>query len=199
MDMTRDTGERSDAHIVRYHWAAQYIKSGDRVLDAACGLGYGTNLMGALSSASELIGIDDSAFAIQYARKNFLTKDGKCQYRQGLLPDVLKQYTDNSFEIITCFETLEHVENPKELILEFSRILTPGGRLILSVPNNWSDETGVDPNPYHLHVYNLDRLQSEVTQKFYIEDIYAQSASQVKNPPDGFLWEKAERTLKNWI
>ena len=196
MDMTRDTGERSDAYIIRYQWATQYIKSGDRVLDAACGLGYGTHLMGATSGAQELTGIDDSAFAVEYAKKNFSKKGGKCEYQQGFLPDILKKYEANSFEVITSFETLQHVENPNKLMQEFFRILVPGGRLILRVPKNWSDQTGGDPNPFHLQVCNFSRLHSEVSKIFLIEDVYAQSASQVKNPPDGFLWERAERSLK---
>lgn len=62
---------------------------------------------------------------------------------------------DASFDIIISFETLEHVENPESVLNEFYRLLSPGGRLITSVPNDWSDESGEDPNPFHFHVYKL--------------------------------------------
>lgn len=44
-DMSRVTGNRSDAHLMRYYWASQFIRENDRVIDAACGLGYGVSLM----------------------------------------------------------------------------------------------------------------------------------------------------------
>lgn len=44
-------------------------------------------------------------------------------------------YDDSSFDYITCIEGLEHVENPQQAIREFSRVLKPGGHLIVSIPN----------------------------------------------------------------
>jgi ubiquinone/menaquinone biosynthesis C-methylase UbiE len=44
-------------------------------------------------------------------------------------------YGDSSFDCITCIEGLEHVENPQQAIREFSRVLKPGGNLIVSIPN----------------------------------------------------------------
>ena len=44
-------------------------------------------------------------------------------------------YPDGSFDYITCIEGLEHIENPHQALREFSRILRPGGQVIVSVPN----------------------------------------------------------------
>lgn len=44
-------------------------------------------------------------------------------------------YDDESFDHIVCVEGLEHIENPANAIREFARLLKPGGRLIISVPN----------------------------------------------------------------
>ncbi|MCK5017164.1 MAG: methyltransferase domain-containing protein [Candidatus Peribacteraceae bacterium] len=44
-------------------------------------------------------------------------------------------FEDNFFDIILCFETLEHMPNPKELILELSRMLKSQGTLVLTTPN----------------------------------------------------------------
>lgn len=54
--------------------------------------------------------------------------------RQGDLDGRLP-YDDASFEYVVCVEGLEHIENPANAIREFSRLLVPGGRLIVSVPN----------------------------------------------------------------
>jgi hypothetical protein len=114
----------------------------------------------------------------------------------GLLPAALSEFPDGSFEIIISFETLEHVEEPQQLLQEFFRLLTPGGRVIVSVPNDWSDGTVEDPNPYHLHVYDWGRLKSELSEKFILEDAYAQTASQCKVSGKGGAWERRPRSLK---
>ncbi len=196
MDMTRDTGERSDAHIIRYQWACNYIKPGDRVLDAACGLGYGGHVVRHLTHAARVVGVDGSDYAIDYARKAFLCAEDRAEYRVGMLPDVLPEYPDGSFEVIISFETLEHVEEPVKLLQEFYRLLSPGGRIIVSVPNDWSDETGGDPNPFHLHVYDWGRLKSELSSNFILEEAYAQTASQCKVSAKDCAWERRPRSLK---
>ena len=199
MDMTRDSGERSDAHIIRYQWACNYIKPGDRVMDAACGLGYGGHVVRHLTGADKVIGIDGSDYAIDYARKNFPCSEGRAEYQVGMLPEALSEYPDGSFDVIISFETLEHVENPVQLLQEFYRLLTPGGRVIVSVPNDWSDETGEDPNPFHLHVYDWAKLKSELSTNFIIEDAYAHTASQCKVAAKGDVWEPRPRSLNQVV
>lgn len=44
-------------------------------------------------------------------------------------------FADQSFEYVTCLEGLEHIENPQQAIREFARLLRPGGKVIVSVPN----------------------------------------------------------------
>lgn len=44
-------------------------------------------------------------------------------------------YEDGTFEYVTCIEGLEHIENPHQAIREFARVLKPGGRIIVSIPN----------------------------------------------------------------
>jgi len=195
MDMLRDTGERSDAHVIRYQWACQFIRPGDRVLDAACGLGYGGHVVRSLTRASSVIGMDGSEYAVDYANRCYAEDQGRGSYVCGFLPEALSGYPDASFDVVISFETLEHVEDPKGLLKEFHRLLTPGGRVIVSVPNDWSDESGEDPNPYHLQVYDLDRLRSEVASDFDVEAVYVQSASQAKVVGQRFVWERKQREL----
>lgn len=199
MDMLRDTGERSDAHVVRYQWACSYIKSGDRVLDAACGLGYGAHVIRSLTQAAKLVGIDGSEYAVNYATHSYASAAAGIEYQIGLLPNVLSSYEDGSFDVIISFETMEHVENPRLLLHEFYRLLTPGGRVIVSVPNDWSDETGEDPNPFHLHVYDWKRLKSELSEEFILENAYAQTASQCKVAGNGGAWERRPRYLRQVV
>lgn len=196
MDMTREVGERSDAHMVRYRWAAQYLRPGDRVLDAACGLGYGSYQLATLSEVESVTGVDGSDYAAAYAGRMFGALDGKLRFLQGMLPGCLKGMPDESFDAIISFETLEHVEDPEGLLREFQRLLTPGGRVFVSVPNDWSDETGEDPNPWHLHVYTFDKLRAQLASSFLPEEAYQQIASGCKIREAGNRWQPLPRTLR---
>ena len=53
---------------------------------------------------------------------------------QGDLDNTLP-FEDSSFRVVVCVEGLEHIENPANAVREFSRLLKPGGTLIVSVPN----------------------------------------------------------------
>lgn len=178
MDMLREPGSRADAHLVRYQVATRYIAPGDAVLDAACGLGYGCALIGAGTRAGRVLGLDESHFAIDYAHQAY--SGPGIEFQTARLPDALKRMEPSSFDVVVSFETLEHLEDPGLLIAEFHRILRPAGRLIVSVPNDWSDESGTDPNPYHLQVYTWPRLQAELSAMTHLGARYAQIGSRVK-------------------
>ena len=193
MDMLRETGSRSDAHVGRYYFATKFIRPGDAVLDAACGLGYGSHVVRSLTKARSITSIDGSDYAVDYAQHNF-GEEG-IAFRQGLLPDCLAAIADNSIDHVICFETLEHVQDPVGLLAEFHRVLTPGGRITCSVPNDWSDETGDDPNPFHLHVYNKSRFLEELKQFFDVEHLVAQTADRLKKPGPACVWLKRPRSL----
>ncbi|MCR8935505.1 MULTISPECIES: glycosyltransferase [unclassified Pseudomonas] len=180
MDMTREPGSRSDGHIIRYLLASRYVRNGDRILDAACGLGYGAYTLFNCSDAGSILGVDGSNYAIKYADKNFSAVNSQLTFKEGWLPEALNDIPDNSIDLITSFETLEHVPDPVGLLAEFYRVLSPSGRIVLSVPNDWSDETGEDPNEFHFHVYTWERIVKELEKDFIVEAAYAQTADQYK-------------------
>jgi len=179
MDMGREQGSRSDAHMIRYHEAARYIRPGDRVLDAACGLGYGSSILLHNSLASDVLGIDGSDYAIDYATHAY-GESGKIRFQKGMLPAALDDLPENSVDFIASFETLEHLEDPDEFLTACARVLTPGGRLLVSVPHDWSDETGTDPNPHHFHLYDWQKLTDQIGKQFLLEHAFAQNANRMK-------------------
>lgn len=161
MDMLRESGRRSDAHIARYAYAARFVRRGDVVLDAACGLGYGAAVLSRLSDLGRAVGIDSDPAAVRYAQANFGPTDPRCEFRVGDCQD-LSAIPDASIDMVVSFETLEHIADPERFLAHVRRVLRPGGRFIASVPNEWTDQSGADPNPHHLHVYTWDRLAAEV-------------------------------------
>jgi ubiquinone/menaquinone biosynthesis C-methylase UbiE len=189
MDMLRESGRRSDGHISRYVWAASKVRPGDVVLDAACGLGYGTAVMAACSNGKQFIGVDIDETSTAYGLANFSASDKSISYhasdvtRMAFLPD-------NSIDLLVSFETIEHVQDYEAFLLEAKRVLKPDGRFIGSVPNLWCDETGKDPNPYHFHVFDWSKLQTAIGNHFIVEERIAQTAG------GGYkLWDRKRSLL----
>lgn len=177
MDMLREAGRRSDAHLARYAQASRFVKDGDRVIDVACGLGYGSYQITRSTHAASVVGLDLSDYAVDYAKTNFSGTQGRApHYLVGDAQD-LSQMADGSADFAISIETIEHVPEPLRLLSELHRVLSPAGRLYASVPNDWSDESGKDPNPFHLHVYDWNALSEQFRSAgFYIEKAWLQDA-----------------------
>lgn len=173
-DMLREVGRRGDAHCIRYQKAAEFVRPGDRVLDVACGLGYGSHMIYAASQAESVLGVDLSDFGIAYANAHYGCA-GKVEFQVGDA-QALSSIPDNSIDFIAAFETIEHVPEPMEYLLQLKRVLKPGGRVMVCAPNDWADETGKDPNPHHLHVYTWERLVAECGTHFLLEQGMLQTA-----------------------
>jgi 2-polyprenyl-3-methyl-5-hydroxy-6-metoxy-1,4-benzoquinol methylase/tetratricopeptide (TPR) repeat protein len=184
MDMLRESGRRSDAHVARYMLAAQYVRPNDTVLDCACGLGYGSALLWDATQASAVIGVDLTERGIAYARDNYGEGRPGLSYHVGNAQD-LSFLEDRSVDLIVSMETVEHLPEPELFFQEASRVLKPGGRVILSVPNMWVDESGKDPNPYHFHVFDREKIRGLVARFLDVEQMFLQIAGGGMKLPDG--------------
>jgi 2-polyprenyl-3-methyl-5-hydroxy-6-metoxy-1,4-benzoquinol methylase len=126
LDTSRQWGhtvnEIKKDHVNRYLFAKQHVTG--RVLDAACGCGYGSKIL--LENAVEAVGVDDSIEAIEWAREFFRGP----QFINGKIEEA--PWT-GKFETIVSLETLEHIKNPEEALKAFRRSCI--GTLIASVPN----------------------------------------------------------------
>lgn len=175
MDMARESGRRSDAHIARYAMARRYLPSSGVVLDAACGLGYGSAVLGSTHPEVNVIGLDNSGFAVDYAAACFTPSYPNLQFRQGDVCD-LSAFADASVELVVSFETIEHLRHPEHFLAEVRRVLVPGGRFVCSVPNMWVDDDGHDPNPWHFHVFDFAKLARLCAGFLTLEQAFRQTA-----------------------
>jgi SAM-dependent methyltransferase len=154
-------GEIWIEHWHRYHFASRWVR-GKRVLDVACGEGYGSALLA--RDALHVTGVDLSPAAIEHAR-NAYGNLGNAQF-------VCAQCTrlplaDASIDVAVSFETLEHISGQEAFLDELARVLKPDGVLILSCPNKleYSDRRGF-ANEFHVKELYRDELARLVGRNF---------------------------------
>lgn len=157
--------ERTELHLRRYEFAAR-LAGGARVIDAACGTGYGSHLLRTQGGAAQVVGVDLDRMAIDYATRRFGV-DGVSFRAASATATGLP---DASFDLATSFETVEHVVDAAGLLDEFWRLLRPGGTLVLSTPN----DTGL--TKHHVHSFTRESLEALVARRFGETEWYGQWA-----------------------
>lgn len=116
-------GIRRD-HVSRYEFAREQLKPGSKVVDLACGVGYGSDLLA--SAGHKVTGIDINREAIAYAAEHYAGNGARFVCASG---DDLEL---KEFDAVVSFETIEHVRDPVALLRGFRKAAP---RLIASVPN----------------------------------------------------------------
>ncbi|MCC6544981.1 MAG: class I SAM-dependent methyltransferase [Nitrospirae bacterium] len=152
-------------HLDRYNFVTQFVK-GKKVLDIACGTGYGCSL---LQSADSLyiLGIDISHEAIRHAKSNYKAQNLDFIMSSADTIGVLSKV----FDIVISFETIEHLERYMDFLKEIKRVLNDGGMFVVSTPNK---KYSTPDNPYHLHEFFYDEFYKLLTNLFKNVVIYGQ-------------------------
>jgi hypothetical protein len=143
-------------HYHRYALAARFT-AGARVLDLACGEGFGAALLA--TGARDVVGVDIDPQTVEHACANY--SSDKLHFRIGSMIDPELLAGADRFDIITCFEALEHVEEQDTLIAVVRRLLAPGGLFLTSTPDVtvYSHEHGND-NPFHVRELTEPELRT---------------------------------------
>jgi 2-polyprenyl-3-methyl-5-hydroxy-6-metoxy-1,4-benzoquinol methylase len=145
-----------ELHRERYVWAAQFAR-GARVLDIACGVGYGSAILKE-GGAQSVVGVDISPEAVAEANELYAKEHVQffcCDYRQlgaegPQAPSPLQRLFNQQFDLIVSLETIEHLPEPDHFFGTVLRGLRQGGVFVGSVPVTPS----VDANPYHLNDFS---------------------------------------------
>ena len=151
------TGDRIEAdHYARYRFAESYV-GGKRVLDAACGTGYASEIL-RKAGARSYKGVDINPVLAKHGTDVWGKE--KVTFEEG---DVTKLTFSEEFDVITCFETIEHVAQYKKAIERLKAALVPGGTLLISSPNRLvttPKTTLTDPpgNKFHTQEFTVDEL-----------------------------------------
>lgn len=144
--------------IRRIHEFFSYKAGQIRVLDVGCGAGFLSNKLA--EENFDVTAVDLSASSLEVARQRDHTR--KVKYLQAdaySLP-----FENDTFDVVTSTDFLEHVSEPKKVLSEVARVLQPSGFFFFHTFNkNWlsrlmvikSLEWFIKNTPEHLHVYDL--------------------------------------------
>lgn len=134
----------------------RYAQPPGRLLDVGCATGLFLNA--AHQQGWQVEGVELSTHAAEYARRQF----GLSVF-QGTLEQA--SFSAGTFDVVTMWDVLEHVIDPRETVREVARVLRPGGLLALSLPNPRAIQARVFGSswvgwdrPRHLHIFTPDVL-----------------------------------------
>ncbi len=172
------TGERFTPECSREiwyeHWHryvfARGLVTGKRVLDAACGEGYGSAMLA--TNAQSVLGVDIATSAVAHAQSRYGAQTN-LRFAQG--DATALDFPAASFDVVTSFETLEHVHAHDELVAGFARALTDDGLLLISSPDKlaYSDISGFR-NEFHVRELYRDELLALLHRHFPSVRLYGQ-------------------------
>ncbi len=155
-------------HLHRYAIAMDFAK-GKHVLDVACGDGYGSNLLAKV--ATSVIGIDNKSTVISEARSKY--KATNLRFENGNIEHL--PVSENSIDLVTCFETLEHTSEHEKAMVEIKRVLKPDGLLLISTPDKKEySEVRNYANPFHKKELYLNEFKQLLELNFAFVKIYIQ-------------------------
>ncbi len=156
-------------HWHRYAFALNFVK-GKRVLDAACGEGYGSNLLA--GAASSVYGVDISRQAVEHARARY-GSTANVEFRVG--DAAALDFPDKHFDVVVSFETLEHLAAQEALVAGFARVLSDQGILLISSPDKqtYSDLAGFR-NEFHVRELYREELLDLLRPHFRYMQLFRQ-------------------------
>ncbi len=128
-ELTANVGDMALKRRVAYIIEGLELERGDRILDCGCGDGFYLKTISALGPY-EIVGFDLNPTSLKTAR-NYLTEVPLIQGNLYRIP-----FKENSFNKIFCSEVLEHIPDDLQALKEIYRILKPGGKLLVTVPNH---------------------------------------------------------------
>lgn len=159
-------------HVERYRFAARFVR-GARVLDVACGTGYGSEILGR-GGAAHVIGVDLSAESATYAANHYAT--GSVGFLVGDATQL--GFKPAAFEAVVSFETLEHLPAAGDFLDEVSRVLKPGGVFVCSTPNRPITTNSDDPRavstPFHAREFTVGEFLELLRQRRFAVTLYGQ-------------------------
>ena len=142
-------------HLAVYEWIGARV-AGLRVLDMACGEGYGSEVL--WRSAGSVVGVDANPEAYEHARLRYVRQG--LSFERGLVETWGEA---GAFDGVVFLQTIEHVADPVAVLSHFRQLLRPGGIAYVSTPNLLTlapPGAAKSDNPWHVKEYRADEFRS---------------------------------------
>jgi len=176
-------------HLHRYAFAAHLVKC-KKVLDIACGEGYGTYMLA--REAEYVAGVEVDKATAQHARSRYI-KDN-LEFIEGSVLAV-PIGGEKKFDVVVCFEAIEHIAEHDKLLSEVKRLLKDDGLFIVSTPNKavYTDKPDYH-NPFHVKELDFEEFRSLLRQYFAHMRIFGQRVYAGSN-----MWSIHEHKSRGYI
>lgn len=156
-------------HVQRYEYACR-LTSGKRVLDIACGAGRGARMLAEVGGAGSVLGVDIDSDTVRYA--GLRNPHARVVYEAA---DALEWTGAADFDVVVCFETIEHLPCPDRFLKHLASSLKPGGTLIISTPVSRKNVDDDHPrNPWHLREWGCRTFCGLLRERFVITGVCMQ-------------------------
>ena len=139
-------------HLVVYEWIAARV-AGLRVVDMACGEGYGSDVLA--GAAAAVVGVDANPEAHEHARLRYTRPNLRFER------DLVESFAEPC-DAVVFLQTIEHVEDAGAILEHFKSMLAPGGVAYVSTPNLLTlAPPGAEKsdNPWHVHEYRAEEFR----------------------------------------
>lgn len=155
-------------HVPRYQFARQFA-AGATILDFGCGTGYGSRFLA--DAADDVLGLDIDEEALRWA--SFWHDGDRLRFERHA--DFGATLRSASFDLVTCFEMIEHVDQAMQTatVASLARLMKPTGKLLISTPNP-AVTANYGANPYHLREMNEAEFIELLAPHFVYVAIYRQ-------------------------
>ena len=152
-------------HLVVYQWIAARVR-GSRVIDMACGEGYGSDVLAA--TAASVVGVDANPEAHEHARLRY----GRANLR--FARELVDSFSEEA-DAVVFLQTIEHLEDPRAALAHFRALVGERGRVFLSTPNVLTlapQGASRSDNPWHVHEYRAEEFEELCRGSFAGVEMY---------------------------
>jgi 2-polyprenyl-3-methyl-5-hydroxy-6-metoxy-1,4-benzoquinol methylase len=139
-------------HLAVYEWIAARVR-GLRVIDMACGEGYGANVLAGV--AADVVGVDANPEAHEHARLRYSRANLRFER------DLVETFSAPG-DAVVFLQTIEHLQDPAGVLERFRSLVGAGGTVFVSTPNVLTLAPAGAPrsdNPWHVHEYRAGEFE----------------------------------------